>query len=88
MIYNYSNFYVETKLEPPVTVENFFKHNIHVFAGNFHLCISADELNLNMADFLTSGDEKAAKNALRGYIENKRFWADYVEDHLKEEHVL
>lgn len=88
MIYNYSNFYIETELENPVTVENFFKFSIHIFAGDFHWCIDAKELNLIMAKNLVSGQEKAAKNAFENYLDNKRFEADYVESHLKEKGIL
>lgn len=55
----FANFELETKLELPVTKDNYFKYDVIVTKnGNFVNIITNKELSLPIAEMLLTGDEK------------------------------
>lgn len=74
----YKHFEVECRLEDPVTVDNYFRHDIIInnAKGAFVCRIHASELWLGMAEGLLSGDEKMAQDALDWVISNREYDLD------------
>lgn len=70
----FTNFELETKLELPVTVENFWKYDINIRKNGRHFTtISARELSLPLANDLLTGDEAKVKDAIECLILNYEF---------------
>ena len=75
MIRKFTNFQIETKLEKPVTVDNFFRHDIFIYdkEGKYSERISKGELSLDIAQDIIYGGESMVINAVKTVI-NNRLW--------------
>lgn len=80
----FSNFSIETHLEKPVTVDNFFKHSIDIRDTENKLIatIKASELSLTLAENFIYGDEKIVKETIKQIIYNRLFWIEQLQSIL------
>lgn len=80
----FSNFSIETRLEKPVTVDNFFKHSINIRDAENKLIttIKVSELNLKFAENFIYGDEKIVKETIKYVINNRLFWIEQLQSIL------
>lgn len=71
----YSNFSVESGHELPITVENYFKHDMIVYfkGADFGQRLYRQELFMCQVEDLLSGDEDKAKQALTSVINNREY---------------
>ena len=80
----FSNFSIETRLEKPVTVDNFFKYSIDIrdTEGKFVNSIKASELSLTFAENFIYGDENTVKQTIKQIINNRLFWIEQLQSIL------
>lgn len=80
----FSNFSIETRLEKPVTVDNFFKYSIDIRNNEGKLIdvIKASELSLTLAENFIYGDEKVVKETIKQIISNRLFWIEQLQSIL------
>ncbi len=71
----YSNFSVESAHELPITVENYFQHDmiVYVKGADFGQRLYRQELFMDQVEGLLSGDEEKAKQALQSIIYNREY---------------
>lgn len=69
----YSNFSVQTKLELPVTEDNYWKYPIYVYRGSIYgVNILPHYLSMPQVEDILSGDEEVACIAIEYYIKSLR----------------
>lgn len=79
----YSNFTVVTRLNEPVTVENFFKFPIDIYVGTeVELTLQPEEVFKQEVENILSGDESLAKEALANYICRLRKRLDATQNYI------
>ena len=76
----YSTFSLKTRLELPVTEDNFWKYSISIYKdGIFQAGLSPRYLSLPEVEDLLSGDEEAACLAINNYVEILRSKASIIQ---------
>ncbi len=69
----YSNFSVQTKLELPVTADNFYKFPIYVYKGDLYgVTMMPHYLSMSQVEDILSGDEEKACMGIECYIKSLR----------------
>ena len=67
----YSNFSVQTKLELPVTTDNFYKFPIYVYRGDLYgVTMMPHYLSMPQVEDILSGDEEKARIGIECYIKS------------------
>lgn len=76
----YSNFSVITKLECPITEDNFWKYPVHIYkGGKYQTSLSSRYFSLSEVKDIFSGDEEAACLAINNYAEKLRSIASNIQ---------
>lgn len=75
MIRKFTNFHIETNLEKPVTVDNFFKYDIFIYDKEGRYCerISKHCLSFDITQDIICGNESVVIDAIKTVI-NNRLW--------------
>ena len=77
----YSTFSLQTRLELPVTENNFWKYPIFIYKdGKFQTGLSPRYLSLPEVEDLLSGDEETACLAISNYAETLRKIASSIQN--------
>lgn len=77
----YSNFSVITKLEGPITEDNFWKYPLYIYKeGEYQTALSPRYFSLPEVEDIFSGDEEVACLAISNYAETLRKTASSIQN--------